>query len=88
MDTTTPSQKGFESKTGGFEVKLSENIPVLYTDLASVSASPTGIVLDFAQRMLASNQANIVSRIGMSREHALALLNVLKGQLDKTSAPS
>ena len=47
-----------------------DTTPVLYTDNVFMSANEDGIVLDVAQKLGATNQVRIVSRIGMSRNHA------------------
>jgi len=66
------------------QVSLNNNIPILYTDSVYATSNEFGLVLDFAQRMGPTNQQNIVARIGMSKEHAKALLNMLIKQLDQT----
>ncbi|OGD62584.1 hypothetical protein A2160_06130 [Candidatus Beckwithbacteria bacterium RBG_13_42_9] len=47
-----------------------DNTPIYYTDNVQITTNPDGVVLDIIQRLGNSNQARIVSRIGMSREHA------------------
>lgn len=47
-----------------------DTTPILYTDSVFITANPDGIVFDVMQRLGTTNQARIVSRIGMSREHA------------------
>lgn len=66
----------------GIQVTIPGNLPVLYTDSVLVSINQFGIVLDFAQSMSTTNQQSVVSRLGMSKEHAEALLKVLKERLD------
>lgn len=63
------------------QVNLPNNVPVLYTDSVFVTGSKWGVVLDIAQNVGPTNQQNIVARIGMSREHAEALADVLAKQL-------
>jgi hypothetical protein len=58
-----------------------DTTPILYTDNVLVSGSEDGIVLDFCQKVGPTNQVRVVSRIGMSREHAQKLLKVLTDQL-------
>jgi len=57
---------------------------VLYTDSVFVTRSQYGLVFDFAQAMGSSNEHMIVSRIGMSEEHAKALLKVLESKLKES----
>lgn len=72
-------------------VQISVNLdttPVLYTDNVNMTVNPDGVVLDVMQRLGPTNQVRIVSRIGMSREHAKKfvtelgkLLAVAQGQV-------
>ena len=69
------------------EVQISVNLdttPVLYTDNINMTINPDGIVLDIMQRLGPTNQVRIVSRIGMSREHAKKLVEKLGKLLLKT----
>ena len=47
-----------------------DTTPIYYTDNIHISTNPDGVVMDIIQRVGPTNQARIVSRIGMSREHA------------------
>jgi hypothetical protein len=44
--------------------------PVLYTDNIIITTNEDGVVLDVSQRVGSTNQANVITRVGMSREHA------------------
>lgn len=55
------------------QVQISVNLdttPVLYTDNVNMTVNSDGVVLDVMQRLGPTNQVRIVTRIGMSREHA------------------
>jgi len=55
------------------EVAVNINLdttPIFYTDSIFITANPDGLVFDVMQKLGNTNQARIVSRIGMSREHA------------------
>jgi len=55
------------------EVRVSVNLdttPILYTDNINMTANPDGVTFNVTQRLGPTNQARIVARIGMSREHA------------------
>lgn len=57
------------------EEKLNINInpdttPILYTDNIIMSTNDDGFILDVCQKIGNSNQLKVVSRIGMSRNHA------------------
>lgn len=65
-------------------VALNPNIPpILYTDNVFVTVNKDGLVLDFAQKLGPTNprQIRVVSRMGMSREHAKKLYKILGDQL-------
>jgi hypothetical protein len=64
-----------ENKNQGMNVNINfDTTPVLYTDNISMTTNQDGFVLDIMQRLMNSNQARIVARIGMSREHAKKLV--------------
>lgn len=68
---------------GGVQINMNGNIPILYTDSVFVTTNQYGLVFDFAQSMGPTNQQNIVARMGMSKEHARALLRVLQDKLEE-----
>jgi transcriptional regulator with XRE-family HTH domain len=55
---------------------------VIYTDLVYVTGNQYGVVINFMQESGPQSQPLIVSRVGMSREHARSLLEVLKQTLE------
>lgn len=59
-----------KNKNEGLNVNINlDTTPILYTDNVSISANEDGIVFDFIQRVGVTNQAKVVSRVGMSRSH-------------------
>lgn len=54
---------------------------IMYTDMAHVVVNNHGVVLNFLQTSGPNNQPLAVSRLGMSREHALSLLELLQKTL-------
>lgn len=54
-----------------------DTTPILYTDNVFMSTNDFGVILDIAQKLGPTNKLRIVSRIGMSREHAKKLVNEL-----------
>lgn len=70
-----------------------ESTPVLYSDMIIWNMNKEGVVLNFGQRIMGSDQVTIVSRIGMSRELAKKLNDFMKdlalteaeGQIGKKS---
>jgi len=62
-----------KNETQGQQFAINVNLdttPILYTDNVFMATNPDGLMLDFGQRLSNTNQMRIVSRIGMSREHA------------------
>ena len=60
---------------------------VIYTDHVHVNINDYGVVLNFLQNSGFSKQSFPVARVGMSREHARKVLDVLKQSLDQIEAP-
>jgi transcriptional regulator with XRE-family HTH domain len=77
-------QKKNVSTANQMEVKVPENSVVLYTDTVFVTRTDYGIVFDFAQGVGPTNERRVVSRIGMSMEHAKDLVNVIQGKINET----
>ncbi len=57
-----------------FNINL-DTTPILYTDSIFMSSSPFGVILDIGQKI--GDRVRIVSRIGMSREHAKKFIDEL-----------
>jgi transcriptional regulator with XRE-family HTH domain len=60
---------------------------IAYTDMAHVVANQHGVVVNFMQTNGPGNQPMVVSRLGMSREHAESLLELLKRTLAGLDQP-
>ena len=74
-----------EEQNKNLEVSLNlDTTPIFYTDNILLTTNEDGLVLDIGQKVGPSNQVRIVSRIGMSRNHAKKLLKELTNLLDKT----
>lgn len=69
--------------TRAVQVTIKDNTPVLYTDSIFISKNHFGMILDFAQSMGPTNKQIVVARVGLSIEHAKALLGVLTKKLTK-----
>lgn len=69
-------QKDKQNNQTVIDINL-DTTPILYTDNVYMSANEFGIVLDIAQKLGPTNKLRIVSRIGMSREHAKRFVNEL-----------
>jgi len=64
------------------QVNIPDGLNVVYTDSAFVHKNNFGVVVDFAQTLGTTNRQNIVARVGMSLDHAKALLGVLKKNVE------
>ncbi|MBN2016487.1 DUF3467 domain-containing protein [Candidatus Dojkabacteria bacterium] len=60
-----------------------DKIEAKYSDFAIIAKSALGFNFDFAQRIPGGNQVNIVSRIGMSPQHAKLFFKVLERNLEQ-----
>lgn len=68
---------------GGFEVNVNlDTTPILYTDNIIITVNEDGVVVDICQKLGPSNQVRIVSRVGMSRNHAKKFLKSLSSLLE------
>ena len=61
-----------------------DTTPIFYTDSVYISANADGVTFDVMQRLGNTNQVRIVSRIGMSREHAKKFVVELSKLLEIT----
>ena len=66
----------------GVQINMPNNLTTLYTDSVFVTTNDFGVVFDFAQSIGPTNQQNVIARLGMSKEHAKALLKVLFEKLN------
>ena len=54
-----------------FQIKLNpETVHILYTDTIFMNVNDDGVTLDVCQKVGSTNQLQVVTRIGMSRDHA------------------
>ncbi len=63
-----------------------EKVHILYTDTVFINVNPDGVTLDICQKVGNSNQIQVVSRIGMSREHAEKFVKKMTEILALTTA--
>lgn len=63
------------------------NVPILYTDTIFMNVNEDGVVIDVAQKT-PPNNLTVVTRIGMSREHAKKFVKKLSEIIALTSAHS
>lgn len=59
------------------------DVRIAYTDMVHVMANNYGVVVNFMQGAGPNNQPMIVSRVGMSKEHAQSLIELLQRTLQR-----
>jgi transcriptional regulator with XRE-family HTH domain len=87
MDTPTPEQVFGNDEFGGIE-EISMQIPVndtriIYTDMLQVMVNNYGVIMNFMQGAGPHNQPVAAARVGMSKEHARTVIDVLQKTLDQ-----
>lgn len=63
-------------------VTLAHGAPIVYTDMVHVMVNNYGVVMNFMQTAGSNQQPMAISRIGMSREHAQSVLEILQKTLN------
>jgi transcriptional regulator with XRE-family HTH domain len=69
---------------------LPMDIRVVYTDMVNVIVNNYGVVMNFIQNSGPNNQPLAVARVGMSREHAESVIQILQqtlAQADQVQTP-
>lgn len=65
-----------------------QDMRIVYTDMVHVVVNNYGVVINFMQGSGAGMQPLAISRIGMSKDHARSVLEVLKKTLEQADKPS
>lgn len=63
------------------------DLRIVYTDMVHVMSNNFGIVMNFMQTAGPNNQPLAVARIGMSREHAQSVVDILTQTLAQANQP-
>lgn len=63
---------------------LPMDVRIVYTDMANVTANEYGLVMNFLQTTGLGAQPLAVARVGMSKEHAKSVLEMLQKSIEKT----
>jgi transcriptional regulator with XRE-family HTH domain len=58
--------------------------PILFTDVVDIMVNNYGVVMNFMQSSGPNAKPSTVARIGMSREHAKSVLQILQATLNQT----
>ena len=64
-----------------------QELPILYTDTADVTASQNGVSITFAHINYSNLGVSPLAKLGMSREHAKRLAEAIRKTLEKTEKP-
>jgi hypothetical protein len=64
--------------------QTSNNSPILFTDVVDIMVNNYGVVMNFMQSSGPNAKPSTVARIGMSREHAKSVLQILQVTLSQT----
>ena len=91
VDSTLGKSTDLNGLNIGFEDMLAKQVvmympvdnKVVYTDAMNANVNDHGVILQFMQQMPGSKQPAIVSRVGMSREHAEKVIKVLRSTLEQ-----
>ncbi len=62
------------------------NIPILYTDMIFMNVNEDGVTIDVCQKGGSPNQYQVVTRIGMSKDHAKKFVKKLSEIIALTTA--
>jgi transcriptional regulator with XRE-family HTH domain len=58
--------------------------PILFTDVVDIMVNNYGVVMNFMQSSGPGSKPNAIARVGMSREHAKSVLQILQVTLAQT----
>lgn len=61
----------------------SQDLRIVYTDMLQVTVNNYGVVVNFLQSSGIGNQPLAISRVGMSKEHARSVIDVLTKTLEQ-----
>lgn len=67
---------------------MPSDIRIQYTDMVHIMVNNYGVVMNFMQGAGPNNQPIVVSRVGMSKEHAQSILELLKQTLEQSKPKS
>lgn len=62
-----------------------EEAPIVYTDMIQVMVNNYGVIMQFLQGAATNGSPLAVARVGMSKEHARSIIEVLKTTLDQAA---
>ncbi len=71
-----PSERLEDVTTPVASVPMSE-LKASYTDMVHVSVNNFGVIINFMQNLGPQNQPVVVSRLGMSKEHARSMIDIV-----------
>lgn len=87
LDDTTAMSIDESGDIKNSVVVMPADARIAYTDMAHVVANQHGVVVNFMQTNGPGNQPMVVSRLGMSREHAMSLVELLQRTIAGVEQP-
>lgn len=85
--STGPSQQSTFDLNQPVAMLMPMDLRIVYTDMVHVMSNNFGIVMNFMQTAGPNNQPLAVARIGMSREHAQSVVDILQQTLAQANQP-
>jgi len=73
-----------DKKPKELNVHVPQDMQILFTDMVHVSGNKYGLVVNFIQGVGPTGKPTVVSRVGMSKEHAESLVDVLQKSIKNT----
>lgn len=84
IPATHLQNSGDGSVQPGLVMTVADNTRIVYTDLVHVMVNNHGVVMNFMQGSGPNAQPVAIARVGMSREHAKSVLEVLKTTIEQS----
>jgi DNA-binding XRE family transcriptional regulator len=87
IGSSKPHQSEIAATDRSVTMSMPADLRVVYTDLVHVMVNDYGVVMNFMQGTAPGSQPMAVSRVGMSKEHARSVLEVLQQTLEQADKP-
>lgn len=85
MNADTPSAPEVDQQIKPMVMLVQQDNRIVYTDMVNVTINNHGVVMNFMQTQgTGDGQPNVIARMGMSRDHAKSVMQVLKDTLEHT----
>jgi transcriptional regulator with XRE-family HTH domain len=78
------AQMSSDNSSSSTSTKKSDDNPILFTDVVDIMVNNYGVIMNFMQSGGPNSKPHSVARVGMSREHAKSVLQILQVTLAQT----